>query len=553
MIRQLWQWHRPYIGWLSLGLILSIAALLANISLLALSGWFISSMALAGITGMAINYFTPAAIIRGLAMIRTAGRYGERVVTHEATFRVIATLRQWFFAQIEPLSPAQLYHQRSGDLLGKLQKDVDRLDAFYLRIALPIISAVIGIAVVTLFMTLYDISSAVITFLLLIVGGFALPIALNRLANPLARQEVLVAGQMRTYSVEFTQGIGELLIFNAEQEKISQLKNVQTTWLDAQTRLHKIRSLGGSVQGFLAHMALWSIILVCAPLVSNNILSGPQLAMMSLLSLAAFEAVAPLPLAFTSWAELKEAMTQLESVAEQKALRTEPVKESVIPSNADITLCRLSFTYPKTNKKILDDISVLFPHGTRSLITGNSGSGKSTLLQIIEALYPVQNGSCWIGDTDINQLNSDQLRSKISVISQHTQLINGTLADNLRLAKPDATDTELLVALNKATLGDFIDIHPDGLNTWLGDTGAKVSGGQARRISIAQALLKDARLWLLDEPTEGIDQSTSAQLVKLLDQYLIGRTAIIVSHQSLPGLLIDQHFVMRNGQLTQHH
>jgi ATP-binding cassette subfamily C protein CydC len=246
-------------------------------------------------------------------------------------------------------------------------------------------------------------------------------------------------------------------------------------------------------------------------------------------------------------------MNQLESVAEQKALRAEPVKESLIPSSANITLSKLSFTYPKTNKKILDDISVLFPHGTRSLITGNSGSGKSTLLQIIEALYPVQNGSCWIGDTDINQLNSDQWRSKISVISQHTQLINGTLADNLRLAKPDATGTELLVALNKATLGDFIDTLPDGLDTWLGDTGAKVSGGQARRISIAQALLKDAPLWLLDEPTEGIDQSTSAQIVKLLDQYLIGRTAIIVSHQRLPGLHIDQHFVMRNGQLTQHH
>ncbi len=233
MIRQLWQWHRPYIGWLSLGLMLSIAALLANISLLALSGWFISSMAIAGITGVAINYFTPAAIIRGLAMIRTAGRYGERVVTHEATFRVIATLRQWFFAQIEPLSPAQLYHQRSGDLLSKLQKDIDRLDAFYLRVALPIVSAVIGIAVVTVFMALYDPSSAAITLMLLILSGFALPIALNRLASPLAQKEVLAASQMRSYCVEFTQGIGELLIFNAEQEKISQLTSHQTTWLDA--------------------------------------------------------------------------------------------------------------------------------------------------------------------------------------------------------------------------------------------------------------------------------------------------------------------------------
>jgi ATP-binding cassette subfamily C protein CydC len=300
-------------------------------------------------------------------------------------------------------------------------------------------------------------------------------------------------------------------------------------------------------------MALWSIILLCTPLVTNNILSGPQLAMLSLLSLAAFEAVAPLPLAFTSWAELKEAMNQLESVTKQKALRAEPLKETAIPTNADINLNKVSFTYPQSHTQTIDDISLTFPYGTRSLITGNSGSGKSTLLQIIEALYPASYGSCLIGNIDINQINSDQWRSKISVISQHTQLINGTLADNLRLAKPDATDTELLVALNKATLGDFIDTLPDGLDTWLGDTGAKVSGGQARRISIAQALLKDAPLWLLDEPTEELDQSTSAQLVKLLDQYLIDRTAIIVSHKRLPGLHIDQHFVMRNGQLTQHH
>jgi ATP-binding cassette subfamily C protein CydC len=246
-------------------------------------------------------------------------------------------------------------------------------------------------------------------------------------------------------------------------------------------------------------------------------------------------------------------MNQLESVTKQKALRAEPLKETAIPTNADINLNKVSFTYPQSHTQTIDDISLTFPYGTRSLITGNSGSGKSTLLQIIEALYPASYGSCLIGNIDINQINSDQWRSKISVISQHTQLINGTLADNLRLAKPDATDTELLVALNKATLGDFIDTLPDGLDTWLGDTGAKVSGGQARRISIAQALLKDAPLWLLDEPTEELDQSTSAQLVKLLDQYLIDRTAIIVSHKRLPGLHIDQHFVMRNGQLTQHH
>jgi ATP-binding cassette subfamily C protein CydC len=389
--------------------------------------------------------------------------------------------------------------------------------------------------------------------MLLILSGFALPIALNRLASPLAQKEVLAASQMRSYCVEFTQGIGELLIFNAQQEKISQLKSHQTTWFDAQTRLHKIRTLGGSVQGFLAHMALWSIILICTPLVTNNILSGPQLAMLSLLSLAAFEAVAPLPLAFTSWAELKEAMNQLESISDQKALRFEPIKTAAIPTNADITLNKVSFTYPKSHTQTLNEISLTFPYGTRSLITGNSGSGKSTLLQIIEALYPASFGSCLIGNIDINHINSDQWRSKISVISQQPQLINGSLADNLRLAKPDATDTELLVALNKAALGDFIDTLPDGLDTWLGDTGAKVSGGQARRISITQAFLKDAPLWLLDEPTEGLDQSTSSQLIKLLDQHLTGRTAIIVSHQRLPGLHIDQHFVMRNGQLTQQH
>ena len=553
MIRQLWQWHRPYLGWLSLGLILSIAALLANISLLALSGWFISSMALAGITGATINYFTPAAIIRGLAMIRTAGRYGERVVTHEATFRVIAKLRQWFFAQLEPLAPSQLYLQRSGDLLGKLQKDIDRLDAFYLRIALPIISAIVAIVAVTFFMALYDWKSAFITLLLLILSGFALPIALNRYANPVAQNEVQLANQMRTHSVEFTQGIGELLTFNAEQAKISQLNHIQTHWFDAQIRLHKIRSIGALFQGFFAHMALWAIILICAPLVSNNIITGPQLAMLSLLSLAAFEAIAPLPLAFTSWAELREAIKQLEHVTDQKALRAEPGMEEKIPNCLDITLNKLSFSYQNANRYTLDDISLRFPYGTRTLITGSSGSGKSTLLQIIEALYPTPNNACLIGDTDINLINSDQWRCNVSVITQQPQLINGTLAENLRLAKPDASDTELLVALTKANLEDFVDTLPDGLDTWLGDTGAKVSGGQARRISIAQALLKDAPIWLLDEPTEGLDQSSSSKILKLLDQYLINKTAIIVSHQGLPSLRIDHHYIMSNGRLTQHH
>jgi len=227
--------------------------------------------------------------------------------------------------------------------------------------------------------------------------------------------------------------------------------------------------------------------------------------------------------------------------------------EEKIPNCLDITLNKLSFSYQNANRYTLDDISLRFPYGTRTLITGSSGSGKSTLLQIIEALYPTPNNACLIGDTDINLINSDQWRCNVSVITQQPQLINGTLAENLRLAKPDASDTELLVALTKANLEDFVDTLPDGLDTWLGDTGAKVSGGQARRISIAQALLKDAPIWLLDEPTEGLDQSSSSKILKLLDQYLINKTAIIVSHQGLPSLRIDHHYIMSNGRLTQHH
>lgn len=547
--RRLLSLYRPYRGWMGLGVFLALLTVMANIGLLALSGWFIASMGLAGVAGTSMNYFGPAAIIRGLAITRTAGRYGERIVTHEATFRLIAQLRVWFYGILEPLAPAILQQQRSGDWLSRLQKDIDRLDAVYLRIALPLIVAAVGSLIVTLFIAIYSPLLAITNLLFLVLGGLVLPLWIHKRVNRFGREQVQMAAAVRTHVIDGVQGMAELVAYGADGRHAAQLGDLSDAWLTTQDMLNRPRSFAVAGQLLLSQFALWAAIILLVPLVQLAEVAPANLVMLTLLCLASFELIAPLPNAMSLFAETGLAMARVLGLADAKAAVAEPVEPMPLPAHGDLRLENVDLRYPGQTQHALSNINLNLPAGSRTLLLGPSGAGKSSLVNVLLRFWAPERGHVFYAQQDIADFDSDQWRQRLAVVSQHTQLINGTIRDNLLLARPQATTRELMVACEKARITEFAHRLPEGLDTWLGETGTKLSGGQARRVAIARALLKQAPILILDEPTEGLDRTTEKHVMDGLRELMEGRTVLLITHRALDIGVVDQELRLDSGRL----
>ncbi|MGM0594217.1 MAG: ABC transporter transmembrane domain-containing protein, partial [Pseudomonadota bacterium] len=289
---------KPYWKWMALGVLLSFLTLLANVGLMAMSGWFIAAMAIAGLAGVNMNYFSPAATIRTFAILRTVGRYGERLVTHEATFRVLAELRVWFYTRLEPLAPARLQQYRSGDLLSRIRSDIDTLDNLYLRILVPVAVALLGLVAVALFLSLYHPTLALIVVAALLLAGAGVPLLVQRLGRRPGREMVAHTSALSAHAVDGLQGMSELLVYGAAERHATQLQHHSRQLSAAQKRMGRLNGLSQAALGLLTNLAAWLVALVAIPLLASGELERPELAMLILFTIAGFEMVMPLPLAF---------------------------------------------------------------------------------------------------------------------------------------------------------------------------------------------------------------------------------------------------------------
>nr|HPQ97390.1 ABC transporter transmembrane domain-containing protein [Thiolinea sp.] len=300
---RLWQLFRPYRSRLALSLLLALLTLLANVGLLALSGWFITAMAMAGVAGVSMNYFTPAALIRLMAIVRTAGRYGERLVTHDLTLRVLAELRVRFYRSIEPLAPAVLEQWHSGDLLSRIRADIDRLDAVLLRLLLPVLVALTGGSLIILTLLWFHPLLALVELTCLLLAGALMPWLLNRLGRAPAAALVETRARLRSALVTDLQGMGELLVAGAAVQHARRLDTLSATLAARQQHLARLQGLAQGALGLGAQLALWTVLIVGIPLLHRQQITPPELIMLTLLALAGFEAILPLPLAFQNLGE----------------------------------------------------------------------------------------------------------------------------------------------------------------------------------------------------------------------------------------------------------
>jgi ATP-binding cassette, subfamily C, bacterial CydC len=535
--------------WMAAGAAMAVLSTLSGIGLLAVSGHFITSMALVGAGGAAINYYTPAALIRLLAILRTGGRYVERLITHEATLRVLARLRFWLFGQLVPLAPAGLGGLRSAELFSRLRVDVDALEHAYLGALIPLLVAV-AVALVVLVTTMFYLPAlGLLLVLLLGTAGALLPWWTLRRAQAPGAAMVAHAEIMRSLTADGLRGRAELALYGAEFVHAEKLAVAAVRQQQAQRQVDRLQALGSAGVMLSAQLAAVCTMVLGLPALQAGALAPPALTMLVLLAIAAFEAVAPLPEAWAQLAATLASARRVFALADAPPPVVEPQVPSPTTSDNTLTIRGLRLRYAPADVWALDGIDLDLPPGRRLALVGPSGAGKSSLIGALTRLYPYE-GSIMLGGTSLADWHGDDVRARIAVVEQQPYLFDASLRDNLRLASPESSDEQLNAVIALSQLEGYVASLPRGLDTWVGENGIRVSGGEARRIAIARALLTGAPILLLDEPTEGLDAGTAAELYNALAAAMDGRSVLLITHR-LGGLssLVDHVASMGKGRI----
>jgi len=535
---------------LSLGVILAIVTLLASIGLLTLSGWFLAASAVAGVAGLySFNYMLPAAGVRGAAIFRTAGRYAERLVSHDATFRVLAHLRVFTFTKILPLSPGGIAHFRQADLLNRLVADVDTLDHLYLRVISPLVSALVVIILVTFGLSFLDVKLALTLGAIMLVLMLLLPVIFYRAGKPAGRELTALRSNYRMQLTSWLQGQSELVVFGAQSRFRQQLNDIEQRWMLRQQQQAKLTGLSQAMVIAAAGLTVTLMLWLAAGGINQFPQPGALIALFVFTPLAAFEALGPVAAAFQHLGQVIASAQRVSQIIDQPADVTFPSQGPLAGERVSLSLKNVNFTYPGQPLPVLKNINLDVRAGEHIALLGQTGCGKSTLLQLLTRAWDISNGTLEINGHPVADYDEATLRKMITVVSQRAHVFNTTLRENLRMASPQSTDEQIADALKQVDL--HVLLENEGLNAWLGEGGRQLSGGEQRRIGLARALLHNAPLWLLDEPTEGLDAETEQHILALLHKHCQNKTLLLVTHR-LHGLeALDRICVMEEGQIVE--
>ncbi|PWW10209.1 heme ABC transporter ATP-binding protein/permease CydC [Mangrovibacter plantisponsor] len=543
----LWKRHK----WLMLlGVILAIITLLASIGLLTLSGWFLSASAVVGTAGLySFNYMLPAAGVRAAAILRTAGRYFERLVSHEATFRVLEHLRVFTFSKLLPLSPAGLQQFRQGDVLNRVVADVDTLDHLYLRVISPLIGALVVILVVTYGLSWLDLHLALTLGGIMLLTLLIMPPTFYRAGKQNGEQLTALRSLYRQRLTTWVQSQAELSLFGANARYREELDETEYAWHEAQRRQAGLTALSQALMLLAGAVAVVVMLWLAAGGVGGDTSPGALIALFVFCALAAFEALAPVTGAFQHLGQVTASAVRIGQLTEQQPVVNFNAASVTQPAQGELLINQVSFSYPGQHQQALTDISLQISPGERIALLGQTGCGKSTLLQILTRAWDPQRGEIHIGNTQLCHLGEAALRASMSAVPQRIHLFSATLRDNLLLASPGASDQQISAVLEQVALQKLLE--GEGLNQWLGEGGRQLSGGELRRIGLARALLHDAPILLLDEPTEGLDAQTEHHILDLIHRVTQGKTVLMVTHR-LSGLgRFDKIIVMDNGHIIE--
>jgi ATP-binding cassette subfamily C protein CydC len=545
--RRLLRIAQPALGWMALAAALGVLTVISGVALMATSAYVISAAALQPSIAelqVAIVALRLFGISRGLL------RYAERLAAHHATFHLLARLRLWFYAALEPLAPARLQRFQSGDLLARILSDIETLQDFFLRAISP---PVVGLAVALLMsLVLTGVSPvlAALNLCLVGVGGVGLAWGAQRLTRSSGARLIEARGQLQTMLVESLQGMGDWLAYGLERGWIARVDALSEEVARGQARRGRVLALVLSGSSALGMLACLATIILLTPHVQAGDLPGVWLAAFALGMLASYEPAGALPTAAEQASSSRRAAGRLIQIVETVPEIDESAGAPLLQPFRSLRLEQVSFHYPGDPRPALSNVSLDLADGQRLGVLGSSGAGKSTVLHLLLRFWEVSHGRILVNDTDVRQLQPAAVRGLFACLLQPPYLFSDTLSRNVGLGNPDLAPDAIAHALELVALTERANAMPDGLDTWVGDFGAALSSGERQRLALARALARPAPILLLDEPTAGLDPTLASQVLDRLMSELHDRALILVTHDPTGLERMDEILILENGRIA---
>lgn len=558
----------PFKGWVLLAILLGFLAAASGIGLMSTSTYIISAAALQP----SIAVLQVAIVgVRFFGIVRALFRYLERIVSHEVTFRLLAQLRVWIYRSLEPLAPAFKLKASSGDLLSRIIGDVGALENFYVRGAAPLAVAALITLGMAAFMASFSPWLALVTAIFMLIGGMVLPISIWRSSQVSGSQTIRLFSQINPLLVDGVQGLFDLTVFSQVHHHFLKIQEKLQALSKVQEKTGRLNSVQNALSLLISNLALWVVLIIGTSLVNQGLLDGVLLGVLCLAALAGFEAVQSLPQAAVHLGKDFEATRRLMEIAQAKSQVLPPSQPAHMSENFRLELAGVGFSYPEERispvtapqdpigenprnrypSSTLSDINFTVKQGEHLAIVGPSGAGKSTLANLLVRFWDYQAGHISLGGLDLRQYDPEELRNWINILPQNTHLFTGTIRENLLLASPRASASEIGQSLQKAYLHELIQSLPQGDLTWIGEQGLRLSAGERQRLAVARFFLKDAPICILDEPTANLDPLLEKQILENIRRHCRQRIRLTITHRLVGLEDAKEILVLKHGKVIE--
>lgn len=532
-----------YKWWMLLATLMGFLTIGSGIGLLMTSAYIIAKAALhpdigqlqVGIVG--VRFF---GISRGLF------RYAERLFAHEVTFSLLAKFRIWFFKSIEPLVPSLTGKLTSGDLLSRVVADVESMEHVFIRVLSPPIIAILVAILMFIILAFYSTITAVAFLVPYLLGAIVVPCITYFLSKRYSNKIIKLRSKLTELVLDGVDGRQEILVYGITEEYKSEFNEVNLQLIHVQRKVKLISGVNESIIGLLMNIAVLFVIIVTAPLIENGIISGIHLSVIALGVMASFEAVFPIPLAVQYLLSSIKAANRVFEITNKPLVKESNLNNKLIGNS--IGMERVSFSYTH-NINVLRDIILELTDKSKIAIVGGSGAGKSSIVNLLLKLWANNTGLITMDSVSYKQVNSSSIRNLISTIPQNIFLFSTTIKENLLFAKPDATDEELWETLRKAKIDGFVKSLPDKLDTWVGNNGKQLSGGEQKRLAIARALLKNSPIFICDEITANIDSINELKITDTIHAVTKNKALIYITHRLVDMEKFDAIYLLENGKI----
>ncbi|MCP1242671.1 thiol reductant ABC exporter subunit CydC [Acetobacter lambici] len=531
-------WRRQGVR-LIVGALLALAALACGLALMQVSGLRLAECVLGELV-------VTTTLLRWVGAGRVTLRYAERLFAHDAMFRALADLRVWFFHSLAHGAAAGLGFRRAGDMLSRLVSDIGALDGLYLRIVVPLACACLTFPALLVIVGRQSLVLGLAVGLLFACASFVVPWLIARSGQKAAEQSAHLLAHLRISVLDLVGGLREIRAFGAEGRMLTRVQAADAALLQGQMAVARRAAFANALAFLFGQIAIFLVLLAIGGILFPKLgaLEGVSILF---LSVAAFESAVTLTRAGLQAGIMGASARRVVEMAVKPSVARAQAAQQDAPANTSIRLDNVRFRWAEDRPWVLKGLTLDIPAGSRVAILGPSGAGKSSLAALLLRAASPQSGHILLGGEDITTIRPESVRSKMAWLSQATHLFDDTIRANLLLGRPDASEEDMWNALDQAAVSDVVRSLPEGLDTWVGEGGIRLSGGQGRRIALARTLLAPAPILILDEPATGLDAQTEQEFLRTLNSVTEGRTVILIAHRLTGVEKLDRIWRLSDG------